>query len=89
MITTQELDELYESVMHAPGGESWIEINGECIATDVGYAFDGVDILYKILRERSVQNDSKEIWLVEPPTSETYHSCPPIKPEEILKGEEE
>lgn len=48
-ITLAEVDGVYRKLQDAPGGNSFLEVDGYWFGSDMGYAFDGIDIYHKFL----------------------------------------
>lgn len=48
-ITLSDVEAVYRELQLAPGGNSWLEVDGYRFDSDMGYAFDGIDIYHKFL----------------------------------------
>ena len=48
-ITLSDVEAVYRKLQLAPGGDSWLEVDGYRFSSDMGYAFDGIDIYHKFL----------------------------------------
>ena len=48
-ITLSDVEAVYRKLESAPGGDSWLEVDGCRFSSDMGYAFDGIDIYHKFL----------------------------------------
>lgn len=48
-ITLSDVEAVYRKLRSAPGGNSWLEVDGYLFSSDMGYAFDGIDIYHKFL----------------------------------------
>lgn len=48
-ITLSDVEAIYKKLQSAPGGSSWLEVDGYIFESDIGYAFDGIDIYHKFL----------------------------------------
>lgn len=50
-ITRSDVEAVYRKLKSAPGGNSWLEVDGHRFDSDMGYAFDGIDIYHKFLMQ--------------------------------------
>ena len=48
-ITLPDVEAVYRKLQLASGGNSWLELDGYRFHSDMGYAFDGIDIYHKFL----------------------------------------
>lgn len=48
-ITLEDVEAIYRKLQEAPGGDTWLEVDGYRFCSDMGYAFDGIDIYHKFL----------------------------------------
>lgn len=48
-ITLPDVEAVYRKLQLASGGDSWLEVDGYRFHSDMGYAFDGIDIYHKFL----------------------------------------
>ena len=48
-VTLSDVEAVYRKLQSAPGGDSWLEVDGYRFYSDMGYAFDGIDIYHKFL----------------------------------------
>lgn len=48
-ITRSDVEVVYRKLQSATGGNSWLEVDGHRFYSDMGYAFDGIDIYHKFL----------------------------------------
>lgn len=53
------IDETIKDFHKCDGGESWLYIDGEKYYTDVGYAFEGMEIFVEVLKKRLVESEVK------------------------------
>lgn len=51
------IDKTIEDFHKCEGGESWLKIDGEEYHTDVGYAFEGMEIFVKVLKKRLSESE--------------------------------
>lgn len=51
-VSIDHLKELRNEIFKAPGGESYLVIDGETYRSDISYAFDGIDMFLDILEKR-------------------------------------
>lgn len=50
------IDKTIKDFHECEGGESWLYIDGEKYYTDVGYAFEGIEIFVEVLKKRLEEN---------------------------------
>ena len=48
-VTLSDVEAVYEKLQLASYGNSWLEVDGYRFHSDMGYAFDGIDIYHKFL----------------------------------------
>jgi len=48
-VTLSDVEAVYRKLQLASGGNSWLEVDGYRFYSDMGYAFDGIDIYHKFL----------------------------------------
>ena len=48
-VTLSDVEAVYEKLQLASYGNSWLEVDGYRFYSDMGYAFDGIDIYHKFL----------------------------------------
>lgn len=48
-ITLSDVEAVYRKLQLAPGGSCWLEVDGYRFDSDMGYAFDGIDVYHKLL----------------------------------------
>ena len=51
MIDELSLQRLIRDFYNSPHGESWLEYKGELYSMDVGYAFQGIDIILRLIEK--------------------------------------
>ena len=51
------IDKTYEDFKNAPGGESWCEIDGKEYSSDMGYAYEGIDMFVDVLKSRMTNKE--------------------------------
>jgi len=48
-VTLSDVEAVYRKLQLASGGNSWLEVDGYRFYSDMGYAFDGIDIYHKFI----------------------------------------
>ena len=48
-ITLADVEGVYRRLQNAPGGDSFLNVDEYRFSSDMGYAFDGIDIYHKFL----------------------------------------
>lgn len=48
-ITLADVEGVYRKLQDAPGGDSFLKVDEYRFTSDMGYAFDGIDIYHKFL----------------------------------------
>lgn len=55
--TINIIDKTFIDFHECEGGDSWMYIDGEKYYTDVGYAFEGMEIFVEVLKKRLEENE--------------------------------
>ncbi len=58
--TIKIINKTVKDFYECEGGESWLYIDGEKYFTDVGYAFEGMEIFVEVLKKRLTESEEEK-----------------------------